>query len=37
MDTEMPDVLARICADTRAETARRRAVQANGAHVFSAE
>jgi indole-3-glycerol phosphate synthase len=27
MDTGMPDVLARICADTQAETARRRAVQ----------
>jgi indole-3-glycerol phosphate synthase len=28
MGAEMPDVLARICADTRAETARRRAMQA---------
>ena len=27
MNTEMPDVLARICAETRAETARRRAMQ----------
>ena len=27
MGAEMPDVLARICADTRAETARRRTVQ----------
>ena len=27
MATEMPDVLARICEDTRAETARRRAMQ----------
>lgn len=27
MDTGIPDLLARICADTRAETARRRAAQ----------